>query len=73
MAAPHRKTYAQAVSENASSLRGAGRSGVDAAGDSAAAVAAAPHPKTEPHPKAVACLRNLNLHVLSLVNLGQNN
>ena len=73
MAAPHRKTYAQAVSENASNLRGAGRSGVDAAGDCAAAVAAAPHPKAEPHPKAVARLRSLNLHVLSLANLGQNN
>ena len=73
MDAPHRKTYAQAVSENASNLRGAGRSGVDAAGDCAAAVAAAPHPKAEPHPKAVARLRNLNLHVLSLANLGQNN
>ena len=34
--APHRKTYAQAVSGNAANLRGAGRSGVSAAGASVA-------------------------------------
>ena len=71
--APHRKTYAQAVSGNAANLRGAGRSGVDAAGDrrrqpraSTAAVADAPHPL------AVSRLRTLGNHVLSLDNVGTN-
>ena len=62
--APHRKTYAQAVSGNAANLRGAGRSGVDAAGDrrrqpraSTAAIAAAPHPLAV---EALRCLGSAN-------------
>ena len=65
--APHRKTYAQAVSGKASNLRGAGRSRVDAAGDSTAEVAVAPHPS------AVSRLCTLGPHVLSLNNVGKNN
>lgn len=57
------KTYAEVA---------ASRCGVSGAGD-CRRQADTPAVETGPHPEAVSRLRSLNLHVLSLANLGQNN
>ena len=63
VSAAGQKTYAQMA---------ASRCGVSGAGD-CRRQADTPAVETGPHPEAVARLRSLNLHVLSLANLGQNN
>ena len=77
-----RKTYAEAAAPGRAGVSAAGqktyaqvaasRCGVSGAGD-CRRQADTPAVETGPHPEAVARLRSLNLHVLSLANLGQNN
>ena len=77
-----RKTYAEAAAPGSAGVSAAGqktyaqvaasRCGVSGAGD-CRRQADTPAVETGPHPEAVARLRSLNLHVLSLANLGQNN